>query len=75
MNPNAEEVAMLRWLKPNALFPIALNPLSGSSDALVSDDSYELNAYACVGHNQDNKLHDSENSNACFAEQVLLISD
>ena len=75
MNPNAEEAAMLSWLKPNARFPIALNPLSGSSDALVCEDSYELNANACVGHYQDNKLHDAENSNACFAEQVLLISD
>ena len=32
MNPNAEEAAMLRWLNPNARFPIARNSFSGDSD-------------------------------------------
>ena len=49
MNPNAEEAAMLRWLKPNARFPIAL-------------DSYERNSNACLAswHNHEDKLPDSE---------------
>jgi hypothetical protein len=49
MNPNDEEAAMLRWLKPNARFPIAL-------------DSYERNSNACLAswHNHEDKLPDSE---------------
>ena len=48
---------------------------SGSSDVFVSEDSYEMNANACFWYNQDNRLHDSVNCNACFAGQVPLISD
>ena len=38
------------------------------SDHDCSEDSYERNANACFWQNQEDRLHDSTNSNACFSD-------
>ena len=56
-------------LLPNVLSQ-SVHDIDHDSDCDDSEDSYERNANACFAnwHNQEDKLPDSENSNACFSD-------
>ena len=42
------------------------------SDCEGSEGSYERNANACFMQNQEDKVHDSANSNACYSVNFPL---